>query len=354
MDYLSEKGKGDYLEIQGGVMPTQLHTKSLKADTHIEWTECVAPLHLDAKQAHATNYLLAVASAGQMIKRDIPAATLVDRDVFLSSHADTPISDVLARGSGWGGAHERLTGKRISPGLVFDTPLQDEGRPWQNLLTQGTFSKNDLNQDPRSFSISPRWIAALRRSVETHGATWLHHLHLGVAQLENGEYEAARTSFDASLRLKHNAHAERCLALLAERDGKIDAANSAYMRAWALCQKDAPLAIEICGFLRRHARKAEGEYFLAALPPHIAKHERLQLERARFALDRGEYTFVRNLLKSGEFCTIREGEQSLSDLWFASFLQEEAARMKRELTTVEKQTVRDKNPPPRTIDFRMK
>ena len=44
MDFLSADGKGDYIEIQGGVTPTQLQTRPLEADASIEWTRVHQPV----------------------------------------------------------------------------------------------------------------------------------------------------------------------------------------------------------------------------------------------------------------------------------------------------------------------
>ena len=62
---------------------------------------------------------------------------------------------------------------------------------------------------------------------------------------------------------------------------------------------------------------------------------------------------VRRLLQR-EFCTIREGEVSLTDLWFLSHEKEAEQRRGRPLTNEERQEVRRQFPPPREIDFRMR
>ena len=119
--------------------------------------------------------------------------------------------------------------------------------------------------------------------------------------------------FKSSLALKDNAPAHRCLALLCQRDGDLDAAQAAYERAWSLCGNDRNLAVEIGEFLARHKRCTALDAFVKSLPTPIAEHERIALMKAQIALDRGEYAAVRRLLQR-EYCTIREGETILSDL----------------------------------------
>jgi len=353
MDFLSEDGRGDYLEIQGGVTPTQLQTRPLKAGASIEWTECLCPLSIDPKAAHDPDYAAACWAVGQVAARDIPFAALQEMDAFLKTQADAPVRTVLARGAGWGMLHEKRTGRRLSPGLAFETALGAEERPWDELLTLGTFSERTLGEAPRSFNVSPGWTAVVRESMKSKGATPLHHLHLGVAQMEAGAFDEARASFEASVALKPNAAAYRNLALLFERGGDPDAAQGAYSRAWKLCGEDRDLAVELCAFLVRHKRDAAFRTFAELLPPSVASCERIQLMLAQLALSRGDCPAVRRLLQR-EFCTIREGELSLSELWFASYFKEAEQRKGGELTEAEKQGIMASNPPPRLIDFRMK
>ena len=88
------------------------------------------------------------------------------------------------------------------------------------------------------------------------------------------------------------------------------------------------------------------------LPASITAHERIALMRAQIALQRGDYSTVYRLLRR-EFATIREGELSLSDLWFTAHIKEAEVRVGRELTAAEKcPLVRISRR--RQIDFRMK
>jgi len=353
MDFLSENGKGDYLEIQGGVTPTQLQTCPLAAGASIEWTECISPLAMDSRAAHDPDYSAACRAAGKVVDQRVPGSALGEMDALLTAQATAPVQTLLHRGAGWGWLHEKRTGRRISPGLTFEARSGDEERPWTELLSAaGTFSKETLNKPPCSFNVSAGWMEALEESARAHGPTWLHHFHLGAAQLERGDFAKAREHFKSSLALKDSAPAQRCLALLCQRDGDLDAARTAYGRAWSLCGCDRNLAVEMGEFFFRHKQRAALDAFVRSLPAPIAADERIALLKAQIALGRGEYAAVRQLLQR-EYCTIREGELSLSELWFASYVKEAEGRAGRELTPAEKAKVMQEFPPPPQIDFRM-
>lgn len=353
MDFLSATGKGDYLEFQGGVTPTQLQARPLKAGASLEWTECLSPFALNASAVQAADYAVACAAAGSIIDERVSGAALAAMHEFLNAQADSPARTVLHRGAAWGGLHEQRTGRKISPGLAFERQPGAEEQPWTELLSGGTFSAASLSRSPGSFNVSPGWVAVLHKSAQDHGATWLHHLHLGVARLEAGAFAEAQAHFLASLKLKDNAPAHRNLALLRERDGDLDGAQAAYQRAWPQCGNDTNLAVEIGGFFARYRRYAAFKEFVQSLPAAIAKHERIQLLSAQLTLEEGDYRMVRRLLQR-EFCTIREGEVSLTDLWFQSHIKEAERQKGRGLTEEEKQAITRKFPPPRPIDFRMR
>ncbi len=353
MDFLSENGKGDYIEIQGGVTPTQLQTCPLEAGASIEWTECISPFAMDSKAAHDPDYSAACAAAGKVVEERVPDSALQEMNAFLIAQAAAPVQTLLHRGAGWGWLHEKRTARKISPGLTFEANPGGEEQPWTELLSAGTFSQETLSKPPCSFNVSAGWMDALRESARAHGATWLHHLHLGVAQLERGDFGKAREHFKSSLALKDNSPAHRCLALQYERDGDLDAAQAAYEHAWSLCGNDRSLAVEIGEFFTRHKHYTELDAFVKSLPAPIAGYERIALLKAQVALERGEYATVRQLLRR-EYYTIREGELSLSELWFASYVKEAEGHAGHELTPVEKGKLMQEFPPPLQIDFRVK
>ncbi len=109
MDFLSENGKGDYIEIQGGVTPTQLQTCPLEAGASIEWTECISPFAMDSKAAHDPDYSAACAAAGKVVEERVPDSALQEMNAFLIAQAAAPVQTLLHRGAGWGWLHEKRT-----------------------------------------------------------------------------------------------------------------------------------------------------------------------------------------------------------------------------------------------------
>ena len=74
------------------------------------------------------------------------------------------------------------------------------------------------------FDAGTSWLAVLNSSAAKHGATWLHHFHIGVILLErslvpgDGNFTQAKTAFAQSLELKRTAEALRNLAIIAHAE----------------------------------------------------------------------------------------------------------------------------------------
>ena len=251
-----EASRGDYFEVQAGVAPTQLQTFPLDAGTTLEWTEAITPVKLDAGEAHDASYAAAVGSMDRARRGKVSAELFQDMDRFMASIADVQLDEVIHRGSPFGAIFEARTGRPLAPGLSFSSigpgpvrtarggargaarrrrgekargaqevqggvkkqatvPLGGDvgkvgetkkghddssvdsvdiaARPWLEVLTNGTFSPATVaNPRPASFMVSEAWVGLLRKSMATHGETWLHHFHIGVAAMQVSFFKSTR------------------------------------------------------------------------------------------------------------------------------------------------------------------
>ena len=245
-----------------------------------------------------------------------------EMEAFFDAHsADAPTpGNILTHGLPWGGLHEKLTGRKLAPGVVFDTPEQSlaaaraEGaaslvpaalQPWAELLgPAGTFSNATLGRLPGSFQVSaaagkplfspgclhpkpklclqvaPAWYSALEASAAAHGDSWLHKLFMGTIELERAHSSQAAASLAASHKMRPNPHAARALALLAPTQAE---AWARYLEGWASLSPASgtdtdtnedpmrkpvmdALAREMCEFCRATGMLAELKGFLPTVP----------------------------------------------------------------------------------------
>ena len=348
MDFLSQPGKGDYIEIQSGFTPTQNQRFAFPGHSEIHWTECYGALEVDAKHTHSADYQKAVAAAGHVIDQRIPVAELDGIDLFLREVSTRPADRRLSTGSPWGGRDERLMARPIAAGLDFSTP--EAGRSaWDELVDEGKFSPAALDLVPPDFAVSARWTAALAKSAEAHGETWLHSLMLGLAALNDGRAADAADLYQRSLTMKPTWLGYRQRALVAATH---DAAEQDYLSAWSMPGAPPDLADEIVDFFRKTGRFQRLSRFLGKLAPNVLGRERVVLARAQVAAQSGEVEELEAFLTT-EFATIREGETLLDELWLALHRTKARRALGREPTGEELADVLTQNPIPWHLNFQM-
>ena len=310
MDFLSLPRRGDYVEIQSGIAPSQAQDFRIAGGSSLEWTECFAPIALDAKTAHDPDFNKACTSARAALDKRVPTADLGDHDAWLRTQASRPLSRRLNAGTRWGEFHQILTGKPVAQGLDFAVGGSAD-RPWEELARTGRFSEASLAGLPRSWVGGDLWRTKLLKSAETQGETWLHALALGVIALDREAKDEAKSYFNRSLEKRPTYLALRHLALVA---GTPDEAERLYLRAWDTGQAPTQLAVEIVTWMQQNDRLDALAAFLKRLPPKTAGLERIRLARAQAAISSGDLDLAENLLNY-HFATIREGDLILTELW---------------------------------------
>ena len=182
------------------------------------------------------------------------------------------------------------------------------------------------------------------------GTHWLSWLHVGIMRYRGGDSNGARQAWLESLECEPSAWAYRNLAVLAQDAGEIEKAA----RFWAIAARMKPdlqpLAVEACDALLAAGAFAAVRELIEQFPPESASSGRVRLLGAIAALRSGD------LAAPGEFFAarceipnIREGELSLSDLWFE---WQEARLANREgvpLDAASRQQVRREHPLPQRI-----
>ena len=348
MDFLSAPGKGDYVEIQSGFMPTQNQRFAFPGNSEIHWTECYGALEVDAAQVHSPEYQDAVAAAGHVIDQRYPVVELDEIDVFLREVSARPADRRLSTGSPWGGRDERLMARPIAAGLDFSIP-DAPASAWDDLVKDGLFSALSLNSVPADFAVSSRWAAALAKSADVQGQTWLHALVLGLVALNEGRVKDAAALCERSLSMKPTWLGHRQLGLVAETP---DSAEQHYLAAWSMPDAPLELADEIVDFFRKTGRIQQLSQFLKTLAPAVLGRERVILARAQVAAQSGEVEALEAFLTT-EFATIREGETLLDELWLALQCNKARRASGREPTDAELADLMQRNPITWHLNFQM-
>lgn len=353
-----------YAEIQSGLAATQFEHIPMPAGAVWSWTESLGAIDINAETAHGP-WHVARAAAEDHVTSAVPPEELSEIDSAAAALATREPEELLQQGSGWGALERRL--RALSgepaidrPGTPFaDDSLGDEQRPWMELLDTGRYPDPDAGAFPRSVHLHPVLVDALTRAPG-----WAAPALAGVAHASAGRWDDAHVAWEESLARSESAYAHRNLALAArrttDRTGNADAVVRHYARALEL-STDRALVVEAVGAFIDAGAADRALAVVAALPSALRGLGRIRFLEARAALRAGDIGRCGGILADPglEVADLREGEESLDELWFAC----QAARLaaERGIDTADERALsalRDEAERsltlPRHLDFRMK
>lgn len=359
-EFLSQLGHA-YLEIQAGLARTQMEHLPMPAKTEWSWLEAYGLVEADPSVVHGSDWNAAGRVVEESLAKLIPCAELDAEFERGVEFVDKPPVELIQRGSGWGALEllRRETSGQppfCSEGLVFDRDSLDDAQiPWISLLRDGKLPEYDPGDEPRGYMVQQEWRDLLEKAV--NGAdreNWAAWFHLGIMRYHADERDAAREDWERSLEVCRNPWALRNLAVLSREDGRPDDAAELYLRACRSRPSCLPIAIE-CGRTLLGANRArEWLDLLAELSETVRAAGRMRLLEARSALAVGDLQTVRRLFDKGFVIEdLREGERSLSDLWFAYHEKRISAEEDVSIDDSLRERVRRDFPVPPALDFRM-
>ncbi|MBE6730835.1 MAG: DUF5107 domain-containing protein [Ruminococcaceae bacterium] len=382
-DFLSDPDKGDYIEIQGGFARSQLHDKLFPAKTSFEWTHCFGGIKLNKEKLHQPSLSEANKYMEESLETVIPENKLLEINEYYSEIAKTPVNekDIIHTASGWGALEKLRTEKeenvKFPESVCFPlSTIGAEQYPWLSLFNNGALPEENVNVIPPSYMVSPKWMKLLENSLENN-KTWYSLYHYGVMLAEMmerrkisseasrwGKYpefrEKAIAAFEESVKLQPSVWALRCLFSMANEKGDYEAAEKYYDEVFKLpaATVDFAFAGEYMGWLNRHGKYQKAWDLYTSMPENIQNAERLLLTSAQTAIKLKKLEQIEKVFAHGEYADIREGECTLTDIWF----EYNALKMAKERGIEDPDNniladlideAYDTCPPPKEIDFRM-
>lgn len=356
--YLLGEGR-EYLEIQAGLARTQLESVPMPARAEWSWTEAYGLLQADASAVHSSSWGEARQAVQSQLEHRLPQSSLDALHAEFDISMRQPPIELICHDEGWSSLErqrEELCSlpAQIPAEFVFPKEcLGEQQQPWLTLLQQGFFPEGDVADGPGCYMTQPEWHKLLELSAARGESDhWLGWLHLGVMRCEAGDELGAYDAWICSIHRTPSSWAYRNLAVQKQRAGNLPEACQHYREAWQTGPQVVALAVEFAAALEQSGCWEELKQFLRQLPEEFLSHERIMMSMGRVALHFNELEGVEQILDH-DFANIREGEITLTDLWFAwqaKQIGEEQgipvdedlqARVRRELT------------PPRHLDYRM-
>ena len=304
--FLTGSDRG-YIEIQAGLMNTQLEHIPMTSNTTWEWTECYTSTKID------TNVLNGEwKKASEAIKQKLN--TMPD-----PKNAPIELQNkkrIVSYGSGWGALEKR----KISNYFEFpQSSLTSEQNVWICLKENGFLPNQNADIPPESYMITKNILNLLNSSLKNKQAEhWFTYYHIGIINYALDNINEAKKAWEKSNSLCENAWATRNLAMLYKNvynNGEM--AVKLIERAVLLCKNE-------CRGLLCDAAKLMTEYgadnkwiaLFGALSENLKSNGRLRLYTAIAYINIGEKEKAKLIVNENFIMSdIKEGELSISAVW---------------------------------------
>ena len=296
-----------YVEIQAGLLRTQMEHIPMPAGAVWSWTECYTAAQMEETALRGDWKMACAAMAERVAAMPDPAAV----DIPL-----TAPKNVRIMGSGWGA----LEGTNIS--AYYDFPeasmnaLQAE---WLTLKQEGCLPEPTGEVPPQSYQITPEMLNLLEKSAATpRGDHWYTWLHIGIARYALGNLAGAQAAWERSCMKKQTPWALRNLAVLHKNEFANEAEAVAYIRrAVALGNVSCRgLLIDAAKILTECGESAAWLEIFAKLPGELQSNGRLALYTTIAHMNCGDLAAAKAILNEDFAMTdIKEGELSLTAVW---------------------------------------
>lgn len=359
-DFLAKPGESNYIEIQGGLAPTQLHGLDMPSNTVWDFTQILGVTEADTGRAYQESWNDAREYIQERVDGSISEAEVLTAHHKLRSYADKQPEAILNVGSGWGALErirrEKLEGRGVPAGLPFgEATLTESQQPWLDLLLTGQLPEQAVEDIPVSWMVQEEWVKLLRASLVSDGnkASWTSFMHYGVMLYEHGLEEEALEAWETSLRLQPTAWVYRNLAEVMKRRGAKDSALSYLEQAYAVSEgfPDRAFAEEYLDLLIQYKYYEKAWRIYESLPEEFAASDRIQIIVGAAALELNKEAFLGKLFES-EFAVIREGETLIVELWYQYNARKLARARNEPLAQEHLEEAKKIFPPPTNIDFR--
>lgn len=306
-EFLSGGGK-PYIEIQAGILNTQLEHIKMPPKSEWEWTESYTALCADSKSLHSSNWNEAVSEVESCIKRkNIDYASLPFDDEVISREEILCASD-------WGALENKI--KPYSISKHFNYPKTDDASciEWFTLADTGRLPKHNPDEEPISYVKGSFWEELLEK---INDKSWYEHLHLGVIKYELGKINEALAQWELSNNKCANSWALRNIAMIHKNEfGDIQKAYLFIKKAFEINPCNKSLCIEFADICNRSKNETEWINAFTKLPEELKELGRLKLHLAVAYISKGKLSEAAEIINEGfEMADIKEGELSVSSIW---------------------------------------
>lgn len=323
--FLSRGNEGEYVEIQAGIMPTQVNGFDMDANSTIEFVQAFSCDYLkdDYDDIFAEDYSKAREKVEKIIDKNMDENYLDSLKAKYSEESNFEIDKILFYGNGWGALEdirrEKFNLPKSPKSVKFaKDSIKENCSIWLNLLENGSLNELETTETPISYMIDFKDIL---ENVQNKNAAVL--IHLGIIYYEAFMEDKALDLWLKSIEIKPTAIAYRNISVYYKNKKDYEKALEYMEKAINLFvnkEIDEAFLVEyfyLLDLFKKYDKIIE-QY------EKYGFYEKTALYAARSYLAKKEYDKLENIFKM-EQITIREGENYILDVYF-----EYIARLKAE------------------------
>ena len=344
-EWLSD-GYKPYVEIQAGLLKTQLEHFVMDKEAVIEWTEGYCGVRGDAKTLHDPDYY---AAANYLEAQFAEKFQYLDQGCFEIASQEDP----TYFGSGWGAVENKIRKVPISNLNAFPAEsIGAEQADWMQLLNEGALPDHDVNEPITSYVSGEFWKDLLLRNLRQN---WYDYYQMGVLYCADCQFDEAMTFFMQSNELQENPWALRSMAQIQKNVyGNTTSAAVNMARAVALKPDYRPLLWDCADALIADGRYDDWLALYEQMDEKFRQNGRIQFFVAVCLIKLAKLDEAKALLTEDLVVDdLKEGEYSISQLWVELYRLILARDKGVSVENISEATVLEAYPLPYKLDFRM-
>ena len=317
-DYLAEPGKGDYVELQAGLAPTQNHILNVPEQAVISFTQLFGGFDI-APDAVGGTWAHAMPNTGVRVEELLSTKDVLSADARYKAMATLPATEMLCQGKNYGAleaARREKAGEVVRCAHLEFTGYEQS--PWTALLQGAQLPQTTM---PLAYLTDPLWIPYLESAAGKPDVTPATRYHLGVSLIENGRIVQGESVLKLVAQ-EGDAWANFALGASAKRNGNMELACDYFQKAYDLAdgvdQSFGEALVDALVALERHTHAWE-------LFQSIPKDKQTELMWITVAISANALrhdAFLADAFQR-EYATIREGAVGLADLWISYMSRKE-------------------------------
>lgn len=303
-----------YVEIQAGLSPTQLHGRDLAPHQSVSFTQAFGMAATETELTHGAAYNEACDHMHAQIETVLPYARLNELEHAFAQLTSKHPDALLHRGSGYALVEATREQDFVPEGLRFELSYSSEEYRWHMFARGGALPAFEEGM-ANSFLTDNVWLPRLEQAFEVN-PTVEATFHLALALYENGQFNRAEALMEQAAAKSDLPLCWRTLAAMRRGGGRLVEANLAMEKALATGNAlDAAYYEEAIALLVECGRPQEAWKCYKSASAIVQADERVKLKAAPAAFEVRAFDFLDELFKY-EPATVREGEISLTELWF--------------------------------------